>query len=108
MVALFPFTTCAQGVGKQLLHGHVPPAVARLHLQPVNRLPATNRLDLAIGLPLRNQDGLTKLLQQIYDPDVSSEDLYVKMLTIFVRGLVAIAQDAATPAPSQTTSPPPG
>ena len=31
------------------------------------RLEATNRLQLAIGLPLRNQDALDKLLQDIYD-----------------------------------------
>ncbi|HXI83545.1 MAG TPA: protease pro-enzyme activation domain-containing protein, partial [Verrucomicrobiae bacterium] len=36
--------------------------------QPVDRLPGSTRLNLAIGLPLHNQEGLTKLLQQIYDP----------------------------------------
>ncbi len=34
----------------------------------MNRLPATNRLNLAIGLPLRNQAALDKLLAEIYDP----------------------------------------
>ena len=68
MVVLFPITAGAQGAGKQMLLGHVPPAVARLHLTPMNRLPATNRLNLAIGLPLRNQAALDKLLGEIYDP----------------------------------------
>ena len=57
--ALLPFTTRAQGVGKQLLHGHMPPAVARFHLQPMSRLPATNCLNLAIWLSLRNQEAMT-------------------------------------------------
>jgi len=30
----------------------VPEAVARFNLQPLGRLPTTNRLHLAIGLPL--------------------------------------------------------
>jgi hypothetical protein len=77
MLALFPFTARAQGVGKQMLHGHVPPAVARLHLPPMNRLPATNRLDLAIGLPLRNQDALNKLLAEIYDPASTNYHRYL-------------------------------
>jgi len=51
---------------RQVLRGHVPAAAARL--QPVGRLPATNRLQLAIGLPLRNREGLTNLLGQLYDP----------------------------------------
>src|SRR5260221_8421203 len=37
-------------------------------LQPIDRLPESMRLHLAIGLPLRNQDGLSNLLRQIYDP----------------------------------------
>jgi uncharacterized repeat protein (TIGR03803 family) len=37
-------------------------------LRPLGRLPATNRLNLAIGLPLRNTNALDKLLQDIYDP----------------------------------------
>jgi uncharacterized repeat protein (TIGR03803 family) len=37
-------------------------------LQPVGRLPGANRLNLAIGLPLRNQAELTALLEQLYDP----------------------------------------
>jgi subtilase family serine protease len=56
----------AQASGAQVLHGHLPAAVARL--QPVDRLPGPKRLQLAIGLPLRNQEALTRLLQEIYDP----------------------------------------
>jgi hypothetical protein len=51
---------------RQVLRGHVPAAVARL--QPLGALPGTNRLLLAIGLPLHNQEALTNLLRQIYDP----------------------------------------
>lgn len=69
VVALLSFlqsTTNAQQVGRQLLSGHVPAAVARL--TPVGRLEAGRQLTLAIGLPLRNKEGLTNLLQRIYDP----------------------------------------
>jgi hypothetical protein len=48
------------------LPGHVPPAVARL--TPVGRLAGDRRLNLAIGLPLRDQAGLDKLLRGLYDP----------------------------------------
>ena len=51
---------------RQFLRGHVPPVVARL--QPLGRLPATNCLSLAIGLPLRNGAELDELLRQLYDP----------------------------------------
>ena len=51
---------------RQFLQGHVPPVVARL--QPVGRLPGTNSLNLAIGLPLRNTAELEELLRQLYDP----------------------------------------
>ena len=58
----------SRAADQRVLHGHVPPAVARLGLQLAGRLPATNLLHLAIGLPLRNREALTNLLQQIYDP----------------------------------------
>ena len=53
-------------VDRQVLAGHIPPALARL--QPIDRLASTNRLKLTIGLPLRNRPALTNLLQQLYDP----------------------------------------
>jgi len=53
---------------QQILSGHVPAAVTRLHLLPLSRYAGTNQLTLAIGLPLRNQEALTNLLQQLYDP----------------------------------------
>jgi len=68
VAALYPITTCAQGAGRQLLGGHVPEAIARLRLPATGRLPATNGLNLAIGLPLRNQAELAELLRQLYDP----------------------------------------
>ena len=52
--------------GSQVLSGHVPKLAAGL--QPLRHMDGTNRLQLAIGLPLRDKAGLTNLLQQIYDP----------------------------------------
>ena len=51
---------------RQVLQGHIPEVVS--HLQPIGRLPATDRLNLAIGLPLRNEQALDDLLLEIYDP----------------------------------------
>ena len=56
----------AAAAPRQVMHGHVPAVVA--HLQPTGNFAGTNRLNLAIGLPLRNQEALTNLLRQIYDP----------------------------------------
>jgi subtilase family serine protease len=67
-VILLLFTTPGSGVERQVLRGHVPAVVARLNLRPAGRLPATNRLNLAIGLPLRNTNALNQLLQDMYDP----------------------------------------
>jgi len=47
------------------LRGHVPSVARR---QPTGRVLPTRRLELAIGLPLRNAATLTNLLLQIYDP----------------------------------------
>jgi xanthomonalisin len=60
------FTGFAMEPARVELAGHVPPAVAGLVAKC--RLPATNVLSLAIGLPLRNQDKLSGLLKQLYDP----------------------------------------
>lgn len=49
-----------------MLRGHVPAAVS--HLAPVGRLAGSKRLELVIGLPLRNNEALTHLLQELYDP----------------------------------------
>lgn len=50
----------------QVVHRHLPAIALGLH--PMGRLPATERLDLMIGLPLRNRQALTNELQQLYDP----------------------------------------
>lgn len=48
------------------IYGHVPAAI--LHLSPIGTLPPTKRLNLAIGLPLRDPKGLDDYLAQLYDP----------------------------------------
>ena len=64
-LALWLLGTTAQAQQRRSLPSHMPAAA---HAQPVDRLPGATRLNLAIGLPLRNQDALTKLLRDIYDP----------------------------------------
>lgn len=48
------------------LSGHVPRASSGL--QTAGRFAGTNRLELGIGLSLRNQGALSNLLHRIYDP----------------------------------------
>jgi subtilase family serine protease len=50
----------------QSLSGHVLPVTAKSQL--VGPVPASRTLNLAIALPLRNQDELRTLLEQLYDP----------------------------------------
>jgi subtilase family serine protease len=63
---LFLMASTSWAAGSQVLTGAVPQAVA--HLTPLGQIPGTNRLNLAIALPWRNQSQLTNLLDQIYNP----------------------------------------
>src|ERR1035437_4070636 len=58
--------TPAPARARQTLRGHVPPALGQL--RALERLAGTNRLNLVIGLPLRNREALDSLLGQLYDP----------------------------------------
>jgi len=51
---------------RQYLRGQLPEAVS--HLQSLGRLPGAAPLQLAIGLPLRNEPALNQLIQEMYDP----------------------------------------
>ncbi len=56
----------ARAAQEQILKGHVPAAAKN---QPaLSRLAGSTHLDLAIGLPLRNPEQLTNLLEDIYRP----------------------------------------
>ena len=77
--AVLLFTTPGQAQQLQVLHSHVRPAVANGQAAPVGVLPANQRLNLAITLPLRNQAELTSLLERLYDP--SSPD-YRQFLSV--------------------------
>jgi subtilase family serine protease len=68
LALFFLLATPAPAAERQMLHGYVPAAVAQLNLQPLGRLPATNRLHIAFILPLRNNEALNKLFLQLYDP----------------------------------------
>jgi subtilase family serine protease len=65
LTLLFLCAAAASAAERQSLHTGVPQVAARLGR--IERLPATNRLQLAIGLPLRNQGTLTNLFHQLYD-----------------------------------------
>jgi hypothetical protein len=69
-------TPAATAAALQVLDGHVPAAVARV--QPVGTLDGSRRLHLAIGLPLRDQQILTALLRQLYDPASPNYHRYLR------------------------------
>jgi len=53
---------------QQQLHNHVRTAVSRGQALPVGMLSPTQRMNLAIMLPWRNQAELNSLLDRLYDP----------------------------------------
>ena len=57
------------------LEGHVPAIVSKL--VPLVQMPATNRLQLAIGLPLRNSEQLEGFLEQLQNPASSNYHKYL-------------------------------
>jgi subtilase family serine protease len=56
----------AEGSDWKILPGHVPHAVA--NLTALGRVPATNAVRLAVGVPLRDSAGLESFLVSLYDP----------------------------------------
>src|SRR5690349_2205975 len=66
LVLFLAMGASAWAADRQVVNGHVPEIVNRL--QPANRLSADTQVYLALGLPLRDQAGLGKLLQELYDP----------------------------------------
>jgi len=67
-IGLLFSTTSAGAAENHVLNGHVPSVVATLKLQSVGRMPATDRLQLVVSLPLRNQTALNQLLQEVQNP----------------------------------------
>src|SRR5215813_12290279 len=57
---------CLRAAEARMLQGHLPGAVQ--NLAAAGRLSGSQRLDLALGLPLRNREALTNLLHELYDP----------------------------------------
>jgi Pro-kumamolisin, activation domain/Divergent InlB B-repeat domain len=64
--SLLLLSTGFSPAAEKILSGQVP--AATVGLTAISAVPAATRLHLAIGLPLRNQEALNGLLQQIYDP----------------------------------------
>src|ERR1019366_8593015 len=75
MSGVVVFSSVAAVPGLVTLSGHVPAVVSQLSAK--GRLPAATSLNLALGLPLRNREALTNLLQQLYDPASTNYHCYL-------------------------------
>lgn len=76
--AVFPAVVRADE--HRTLTRHVPPAVASGQLARVGELPGTQRMSLAISIPLRNEGDLDDLLQQLYNPRSPNFHHYLSVL----------------------------
>lgn len=66
IVILLISAAAMQGASRQFLSGHVPAAVGES--KAVGELPASKEMQLAIGLPLRNEAELETFLKELADP----------------------------------------
>jgi subtilase family serine protease len=94
--AFLLFTTPGQAQQPlQVLHNHVRPVVSSGQAAQVGVLPPTQRLNLAITLPLRNQGELTSLLGRLYDPS-SSDYRHFLSVAQFTKQFGPTVQDYQT------------
>ena len=68
VVLLYISASRISAAEKQLPSGHVPAVVAHQAIAPIGRFAGTNRLHLALSLPLRDPAGLSNFLASIYRP----------------------------------------
>ena len=61
--------------GVQLLSGHLTPALAKA--RPFGRLSRSTRLTVSVGLPVRDQEALTRAVQAVSDPTSPSYRQYL-------------------------------
>jgi subtilase family serine protease len=66
ILAIFCLFAASTASARQQLHGHVQAAIATAPL--IGDVADTEPFYLAIGLPLRNQEELRNLIQNLYDP----------------------------------------
>ncbi|HZR15882.1 MAG TPA: protease pro-enzyme activation domain-containing protein [Verrucomicrobiae bacterium] len=67
VAALFAFwTPPGWAAPRKTLPGHVPAVVRKV--ASISRMPAATQLRLSLGLPLHNEQDLTALLHDLYDP----------------------------------------
>jgi subtilase family serine protease len=78
-VSLSFLVSAAQAEQYLVMTSHVPDVVANGLAPTVGHLAGTQRLSLAISLPLRNQAGLDDFLQRLYDPQSSSYHQYLSV-----------------------------
>lgn len=72
----FPGTFPGRAAELQVIHARSSSIVT--NMTPARHSSRWNRLNLAIGLPLRDREGLTNLLRQLYDPSSTN---YHRFLT---------------------------
>lgn len=75
LIAAAGLAVAASAAPLRVLKGHVPAGAARSRV--VGLADRAMRLNLAIGLPLRNQDALGKLLNELYDPSSTNYHRYL-------------------------------
>jgi kumamolisin len=69
---LFVATAFSQAQRQHLLTSHMRSAVASGHARLVDRLPASQTMRVVLTLPLRNQEELDGLVQDLYNPSSPS------------------------------------
>jgi uncharacterized repeat protein (TIGR01451 family) len=80
LCALFVLALPGLATAQQIktLTGHVPRAISWLHLQPIGDLPADTNLNLAISLPLQNEQDMDALLVGLYNPASTNYHHFLK------------------------------
>ena len=90
---LLLFSAATVQAAQRLVSDNIPGLVAKLGLSPVQELPSTKRINLAISLPVRDSAGLNLLVQQVSDPASTN---YQKYLTTAEFAEPIINPDAST------------
>ena len=79
LVGVLLFAASAQAQQRLTLTPHVPPAVVNGQASLAGEMPSTERMSLAVSLPLRHEADLDNLLQQIYDPQSPNYHRYLSV-----------------------------